>query len=234
MFSLFNRTSYVNNPDLALKLFETLSVSTGTLTQKEQSVINDILSTCKTRQDILNKVVEICGEPNTSQKRYIYAMAYSWSNKEYRKKAIKYLELYLSNPLYEDVYLNRFSYYNEPIESRKNNHLNSMHQTLGEIYEKEYDFDNALINYEKAIQYDPYNPITYRKKVGTLIKMNKIEEAIIFLDIIKKSKYYVINNKYMPIDWFIKTIDELLEDCKKKQKENYLYKPRKQNITYVE
>lgn len=137
MFDFFNKNiSLINNPDLALKLFETLSVSTGTLTGSEKRIIDDILRTCKDRQDVLNKVVEICGEPNTSQQRYIYAMAYSWSNKEYRRRAIKYLEMYLSNPLYEDIYLNRFSYLNETIESRKNKHLISMHNALGMFMKK--------------------------------------------------------------------------------------------------
>lgn len=235
MFSFFNKNiSLNNNPDLALKLFETLSVSTGTLTVNEKRIIDGILRTCKDRQEVLNKVIEICGEPNTSQQRYIYAMAYSWSNKEYRRKAIKYLEMYLMNPLYDDIYLNRFSYLNEPTESRKDKHLISMHNALGEIYEKEYMFEEALANYEKSISLNPYNPLLYRKKVGVLIKIGKINEALIFLENVKKSKYYITNNLYIPIDWFIKTIDELILDCKDKIENNYVYKPRKSKIDYVD
>lgn len=90
------------------------------------------------------------------------------------------------------------------------------------------------MNYEKSINLDPYNPISYRKKVVVLIKMGKISDALAFLENLKKSKYYVTNNMYMPIDWFIKTIDELIIDCKDKIENNYVYKPRKFKIDYVD
>lgn len=54
MFSIFTKTNYTNNPQLALFLFETLSVSTKILSSKEEKIINNILSQCNSRQGILN------------------------------------------------------------------------------------------------------------------------------------------------------------------------------------
>ena len=59
MFSFFNKNiSLINNPDLALKLFETLSVFTGMLTGNEKRIIDDILRTCKDRQEVFVQIVE--------------------------------------------------------------------------------------------------------------------------------------------------------------------------------
>lgn len=131
-----------NNPDLALKLFDALAISTGNSNNIiEQKLINDILKECNSRQEILNKVIEICGEPKTPKQRYIYAKAYLWSNKEYRKKAIYYTELYLSNQLYDDIYLHRCRYYDQPLEERKKEHISNFYLELAKVYEKMYVFD---------------------------------------------------------------------------------------------
>lgn len=226
MFSFLNKNKKTDNADLALKLFETLSVSTSNLTNSEEKTINLILKKCNSRQDILNKVIEMCGAPITSKQRYIYAAAYAWSTKEYREKAIYYLELYLSNPLYEDIYLHRFRFYEQSIESRKNDHLTTMYKYLAEIYEKEYIFDKALYNYEKMIEINPYNPGGYNGKVNVLIKMNKIDMALEFLQDVKKSKFYAKNKEYSPDNWLMKDIDNLICECIEKKNKNYMYKPR--------
>lgn len=222
-----------DNPDLALNLFNALSAG-FILNAKEQKQVNYILNQCNCRQDILNKVIKICGEPNTPQKRYIYAMAYGWSNKEYRRKAIYYINFYLENGLYEDKYLHSFKDINSTIEERKKEHIYDMTSMLIDLYIREYDFDNAARLIEKNILLIPSLPLSYRKKVEVLIKTNKIDEAITFLQNFKKSKYYCKSEKYYPTTWMIDTINELLNDCTSKKEKNYVYKPRKQTINYIE
>lgn len=235
MFSWLKNGIMSNNPDLALKLFDTIAVSTGNNNNNiiEQKLINDILKECKSRQEILNKVIEICGVPKTPKQRYIYAKAYLWSNKKYRKKAIYYTELYLSNQLYDDIYLHRFRYYDQPLEERKNEHISDLYLDLAKVYEKMYIFDKAILNSEIAIELVPYCPLAYRTKVSCLIKDNKIDEAINYLKDVKKSKYYTKSDKYAPDTlWFMNTIDELLNNCKIKKENNYIYKPRRKEINY--
>ena len=110
---LTQQKSY-DNPELALKILKTLAVGYD-FTPKEERQINNAIKDCKTRQDIINKAIELCGEPNTPVKRYVYAKGYGWSNKEYRKLAIKYITLYLNNPLYEAIYINKYRNYYDKI-----------------------------------------------------------------------------------------------------------------------
>lgn len=50
-----------DNPDFALKLFNTLAVSTSSnLSSAEQKKIDEIIHACKDRQETLDKVIEIC------------------------------------------------------------------------------------------------------------------------------------------------------------------------------
>ena len=227
-----NIFKFYNNPNLALDLFNTLSVGYEP-SKLNKFKINLILKKCNSRQDILNKVIEICGLPDTPQKRYIYAMAYGWSNKEYRQKAIYYINLYINNDLYEDVYIHKLNKIDSSIEQRKNEHLCSIYDLLAEIYIKEYEFENALKFVNMCINIDPKMPLFYRKKVEILIKTHNIDLAINFLNDIKNSSYYSKNNDYVPKTWFIDTIDELLNNCEELKKKKYVYKPRKSNINYV-
>ena len=103
------------------------------------------------------------------------------------------------------------------------------YEALADKYEKEYEFEKSLKMHEKIINHDPYCPINYRKKVRILIKQNKIDDALLFLNNIKSSKYYCKNEQYFPHDWFMKTIDELIIDCEEKKKKGYVYKPRKRS-----
>ncbi len=227
------KNNNIEDPDLALDVFNTLSVGFS-MGHKEQKKVDKILNLCHSRQDILNRVIEICGVPNTPKQRYIYAMAYGWSNKEYRKKAIYYIKFYLNNELYEDIYLHHFRNINSTIEERKQEHIYDMQSMLIDLYIKEYDFNNALLLTEKNISLIPTLPLAYRKKAEILVKTNQIDEAIIFLKEFKKSKYYCKYKDYSPSTWMIDTIDELLNDCISKKQNNYIYKPRKQTINYID
>lgn len=223
MLNFLNKKS---NSKLALKILQSLSVG-YTFSPIEEIQINKAIKECKTRQDIINKAIELCGEPDTPQKRYIYAKGYAWSNKEYRPLAIKYITLYLNNPLYEEIYINRFKNINDTIDKRKQDHICDMKEMLADVYMKVYEFENALKIYDELIEIDPTMPIFYRKKVSALIKLHRLDDCIIFLKNVKKSKYYRKYTEYIPTTWFKSTIDELLKDCINKKLNGYVYKPRK-------
>ncbi len=220
-----------NNPNLALDIFHTLSVGYE-YSFLENLIIKYILKDCKNRQEVLNKVIEICGKPNTPQKRYIHAITYACSNKEYRDKAIYYLELYLNNELWEEGFIHKFKNIKDAYDIQKKDHIYDLTKYLAEIYAKEYKFNDSLKNYEKMIELDPYLPFGYSGKVSTLIKQHKIDEAIFFLKKVKKSKYYIKNEEYSPNTWLIDSINNLLKDCINKKEKNYVYKPRKNNEIY--
>lgn len=215
-----------NDSELALKILQSLSIG-YTFSPIEKKQINNAIKDCKSRQEIINKAIELCGEPNTPKKRYIYAKGYAWSNKEYRQLAIKYITLYLNNPLYENAYINKFKNIDDTIEKRKLDHICDMKEILADIYMKVYEFEKSLQIYEELIKINPTMPIFYRKKTESLIRLNRLDECITFLKNTKKSKYYKEYSKYTPTSWFISTIDELLEDSINKKINGYMYKPRK-------
>ena len=201
-----------DNPDMALKIIESLSVGYE-FSNIDKIKIRNLTKKCKNRQDIINKAIEICGEPTTPIKRFIYAKAYAWSNKEYRNLAIKYINLYLNNDLYEDEYLYKFENRNDSIEIRKKKHINNMKEMLADIYVKNHEFDKALSIYDDLINSEPLFPVFYSKKIKTMIKMNRIDECITLLNNLKKSKYYAPNSTYTPNNWMIETINSLLKEC---------------------
>lgn len=215
------------NQTLALDLLNTLFI--GHSTSSINNLLIKILSKNKSRQEILNLVIKICRKSKDAKSRYIYALTYAISNKEYTSQAIFYLNLYLKNDLWEDAYKNKFQNSNQSIEERKNKHLSIMYEYLGKAYLKIYDFKNALISFEKGIDADPTDPILYGRKVECLIKQNQIDNAILYLKTVKEGRYYKKNDNYVPNSWFVDTIDKLILECENKKKNNYIYKPRKNN-----
>lgn len=223
-----NMFNFKNNPELAYKIFQTLSVGYY-YTPLEKLKINYILRNCKCRQDVLNKVIEVCGEPKTPFQRYIYAITYAWSNKEYRQLAIHYLNYYLSNELWDGAYLNRYrSSVND--EERKKEHLCKMYDYLFDAYIGTYEFDKALETAEHMIEIDISNPTCHMAKCEILIKLNKLNECKEWLEAQKKLPFYKLDEKHLetePQNWFYFTINRLLNDVNEKIEKGYVYRPRK-------
>lgn len=98
-----------NNTELAIQLFHSLWLGYG-VDKKYKKIVDETINSLRDdtgyfkRQDLLDKIIELIPNPKTPKQRYVIAMAYAWSRASYRKNAIKYLELYLNNELYEDAY----------------------------------------------------------------------------------------------------------------------------------
>lgn len=223
-----------NNIDLAEKLLGNLSLGNANDSDKKQ--IDAILKQCPTRQDVLNKVIELCGDPVTPRQRYIIAQAYAWSKTEFRRQAIIHIEQYLSNPLYEDAYKNHhhtFAYKQFTLNEEKNIHLSEMYSYLGKGYEGEYEFDKALLCYKKEQEFAPYWPSPYCHICEVLIKQNKLNEAMETYMLAKKSLYYKpikykdLIGKSCSDNTFKKVIDGHIIDLQEKIDTGYVYKPRK-------
>jgi len=225
-----------NNIDLAEKLFATLFISTGSMSEKGKRQIAIILKQCPTQQDIINKVIELCGEPITSRQRYLYAKAYALSKVEYRKLAIKYLELYLNNPLYEDAFKNYHHSLGDKqfsLAEERNIHLSEMYYCLGKAYDGEYGFDKALDYYQKEQSLIPFYPAPYCHICSILIKQNKLSEAMGTYLVAKKSPHYKpfkhknMLGKLYTEDTFKKVIDNHIIELQEKIDKGYVYKSRK-------
>lgn len=231
------KTNNINNVELALQLFETQTLG-GDIEPRYKYQVNTILKECTPkgdkfpeRQQVLLKVIELIGEPNTPKERFMVAKAYAWSRANYRQQAIKYLELYLNNDLYSEI-IRTYSANNSYQEGLKH-HLSEMYGYLGKAYIGEYNFDKALSVYEYMIDKFPDDPPAYMGKCEVLTKQNRLQECHDWLVSCKKLPYYKFNKKYDETDnenWFYFTINRLLNDTGEKIRKNYTYRPRKSKI----
>lgn len=223
----------INNTELAEQLFSTQILGEN-INKKYLPLIKKILKECTPkgdtypeRQQVLLKVIELIGEPKTSQERFIVAKSYAWSRANFRPQAIKYLSLYLNNPLYE-MEINKFSGISH--DEALKNHLTEMYGYLGKAYIGEYNFDEALKIYEYLINQFPNDPLAYMGKCEVLIKQNKLLDCHQWLVNCQKLPYYKFNKNYAETDtenWFYFTINRLLKDVNEKINKNYKYSPRK-------
>jgi len=224
-----------NNIDLAEKVFDTLSLSTGTVAGRDKKQIETILKQCPTRQDVLNKVIELCGEPVIPRQRYFLAKAYALSRVEFRKQAIIHIEQYLNNPLYENAYINHHHSFADKffsLNEEMNIHLSDMYSDLGKAYEGEYEFDKALNCYKKENELVPFWAAPYCRICSILIKQNKLADAMETYLVAKKSPYYKplkfkIGDDAYTEDTFKIVIDNHIIELQGEIDNGYVYKPRK-------
>lgn len=210
---------YSNNPDLAERIFEVRPYQPYVKNCKD-SEVKKVCWNCKNIQDTLNKVIEVCGPADSPKARYLYAIAYAWSRKEYNDKAIYYLEQYLNNPLYTGAYRRLNPQYS--LEKRKKLHVSEMLGYLGKAYEKSYNFEKALDCQLKRLDLDPEFAGIYVAVSEIYTKLNQLNKALDILHRAQTTIYYK--------DEFKTTIDNYIENIKAKINSGYVYKPRKRQV----
>lgn len=135
----------------------------------------------------------------------------------YRPQSIIYFNRFLSNPMpippaphistLDSTPTPMFSYW-------------SIYSTLATLYEKEYDFDNAIkylkllpkeSNYENAADYT---------RLGDVLTKIDVNKAVEYYKELKTQPIYLQHKR---------SIDIAYSDVLEKQKNGYKYKPRKRN-----
>ena len=229
MFNIFKNKDE-DNLRLAAELLDYFSLTTEQFSDESIKIIKQ----AKNKDDILDKVIELCINIKKSAAYLNIATAYKLKGIKYRTEVIKYYNKFLENPvflktnkkygiqLYQDIMV-------EDIE------LPNIYMSLGNAYEGKYDFENALNSYKKSCKIDPSNQGIYCCIARIYSKMNKLDESINILKEAKNSKYYKINttkilDKVYTDDTFIKVIDDYLNDYENKKKRGYIYRPRKKKI----
>lgn len=223
------------NTEIAHYLFAKMSVGKS-IPQKYEARVMDIFNSCNSRQEVLNKIIELCSPGDTPEKRFLIAKAYAWSTAPYRKQAIKAIHEYLNNGLYEEEYINSHHYFPwiGQVDEEKF-HISEMRFELGKAYEGEYMFLEAFNEYSSANKLIPYVYAYISAACNILIKMNDLNAALTYCEEFKKSPYYRLM-KYSTPDGeehfnsdFYDGINKKLEDIKEKINNGYVYKPRKKN-----
>jgi len=218
---------------LAAKVPSVQPASTGSKMDKQ---IVKILKKCPTRQSVLDKVIELCGVPETSRQRYISAVAHTRSRADNKEKAIESLELYLANPPCEEAYRNARHFRGSKAffpEEEKKQHLAEMYSYLGKAYEVGHSFRQALASYSKELELTPFDPASYCRISSIHVKRNQLTSAMNVLANAKKTSYYkpikykTQSGETVTEDTFKKMIDTHILDLEKKIEKGYVYSPKK-------
>lgn len=152
---------------------------------------------------------------NSNNPLDILAVAFSYEREgaEFRKQAISYFEKFLANPapipLHSHLFSNGkpapyFSYW-------------CIYSTLAVLYEKEYDFENAL----KYLRFLPKesnynNPADYTRVGDVLVKVD-VHQAVEYYESLKKDTIYKTHKRVLDIAY---------QDVLEKQKCGYKYRPK--------
>ena len=188
------------------------------------------------RQARIDRIIELCGEPQTPRQRYIRAMAVSLEKADSRDRAIAAFVQYLAGEPYENAWVKmRHTWGNRtfPPEEEKKIHLADMYARLGALYSARGDLRQAFACAQKEMELVPFYPGPYCRASDLCVKKNQLPEAMNILVHAKKTEYYRpvkyrdAAGETVTEDTFRRVIDRHTEDLKKKIDRGYEYNPKK-------
>ena len=152
--------------------------------------------------EIATNVINNYAESNFPLDQLAVSLAYINLGANSRKKAIEYMEKYMSNP-------NPQSYFSAW----------EIYSFLGALYEKEYDFEKAINCYKKLVEINSGRNCGDYKRVADVLSKIDINQCVKYWEnVIIKSACYKTDKAW---------IDHFYEEALTKQKNNYVYRPRK-------
>lgn len=173
-----------------------------------------VLEECNNeRMKILEREVSLCQGFDTPMAYYILSDAYVFMGAKYRSEAILYLKKYLANPAWFPGQ-----------EKDRTRYISRRWHYLGQAYESEHQFNDAIRAYDQQRRLEPDMPASYVKIAEVMRKMNQLPTAIQFLKVAQKTPYYQ-NPSFG--SGFNTVIDSYLSDLEEKEKRGYVYRPRK-------
>lgn len=195
---------------LAIRLQWTLTVGGP---PPEPDVLQ-VLEACNNdRMKILEKEVSLCQGFDTPMAYYILSDAYIFMGAKYRREAILYLKKYLANPAWIPGQ-----------EKDRTRCLSLRWHYLGQAYEGEHLFNDAIFAYNQERYLEPDRPAAYVKIADVMRKLNQLSIAIQFLKAAQKTPYYQFPSFG---SGFNTVVDSYLSDLEKKHARGYVYKPRR-------
>lgn len=164
------------------------------------------------RSEVLKNVIELCGNINTPQTRYIRALAWSFNRVEFSEQRIESINMYLNNELYKKAYENSAAAINKGIKYGKKIHIVIMLKYLADAYCHLKMYDKEEETYLKIYNLKPVVPNGCISLAKYYSKRDQKKRAIELLEKEKKTLKYMLNKEYS------EPIDKYLEELQKKQK----------------
>ncbi len=186
----------IYTPDFAEKLLSTFFAG-ASLTDAEQEECEKIWRECNnSRKEVLLKVVNLCGDIDTPQTRYIKALAWSFNSTQYAKERINAINKYLSNELYFDAYKNQVTTIEKGIKEGEKFHRTTFLQYLATAYNSIKDYENCEVTYKKIIKLRKRNELGYIFLADFYRKRGNLDLAISELTKCKKTFNFLINQEF--------------------------------------
>lgn len=188
--------SRVNNPDFAEKLLSTFYCG-ASMNYDEEIECNNIWKECNNvRFDVLKKVVDICGDVNTPQSRYVKAMAWSFNSTMYSEQRIVAIIDYLSHELYYDAFKNNVVTLEKGRKKGEAFHRVTFLKYLADAYNSLKQYDRCEQVYLDIIKQNTIVPNGYIYLADFYRKCGELNKAIDVLYDGKKSFNSLFNKDY--------------------------------------
>ena len=209
----FNEVDFMRvDPNFAELLMSTFYMG-GNMSEQEQIKCESIWKENNNdRSEVLKIVVDLCGDINTPQTRYLRALAWSFNRVEYSQNRIDSINTYLNDELYEKAYINLASCIENGMEYGKKVHIATMLQYMAQAYCHLKDFENEEKIYKEIYELGLLVPNGCILLAKFYKKRNKLSKAIEVLESGKKSFNYENDITYK------KSIDSYLLEFQKKEK----------------
>lgn len=142
------------------------------------------------------------------------AISYEREGASYRLQAIEYFERFLSNPVSIPIVPHAYTAYGQPKPMFS---YWMIYSTLGSLYERENNFEQALKYYKLLPKESNYDNPADLTRIGDILTKVDINQAVDYYEDLKKQPVY---KKYK------KVIDNAYSFTLEKQERGYKYKPR--------
>lgn len=210
------KISRINNPDFAEKLMSTFFAG-GKMNAEEEQECEKIWQECNNnRSEVLKKVIQICGDIDTPQTRYLKAISWSFNSTQYSHERIEAINNYLSKELYYEAYRNNGITLDYGTAKGEKFHRAVFLGYLATAYNSIKDYNNCEETYKKIIKLGTGTPNGYVLLANFYRKSGNIDIAIETLCDAKKTLNYLTNKDYKnAINTKLKEYENLKKGIKK-------------------
>lgn len=184
-----------NNLSFAMELLNNLG-KFKKVDEIEDENVKEVYERCQNREDVYLYILNLLKDEISSKAKALKVGVYSLLDKaKYRDDYILAIQEYLKDLDEDDIEsLRRFKekYYNKPItyDVAKNTLRSSLLESLAQLEFKEKNYNDALNYMNEAIELADITQSMIKLKVDILLKLNKKNDIIEFLNNIKKSVDY--------------------------------------------
>jgi tetratricopeptide (TPR) repeat protein len=216
------QTDNKKDSELAAALFYLLGEPVPHDPKREREA-GQIWDSTDNREQLLLKIIELCGDPTEPMELYLCEKAYSWLGKNYCRQTIQFAKLYLESDGWDAL-----SGKTEMVEGIQVDHGDSRRAgvlvDLAKAQEELGALRESYSNYLQAYELVPYNAMIVIKAAEVLFRFRGRTEALNFLLQQRSSPYYE------PIKYRDPTGKIMRNEVFKELLESYILKIQKKGI----